>query len=120
MGRSAFSLLAVAAALLVCVASAEFRKVYALGEGEPLKLVRSPFPPSRVDFYRASLPIQAQVIPEGPSCMTIRWDPENSRFQYLRFGFGRSDLEGLLLDLGIARYAISGDPELLGTELPCD
>ena len=98
----------------------EFRKVYALGEGEPLKLVRPPFVRSRMDFYRTSHPMQAHAIPEGPNHMTVWWDPENSRFEYLTFGFGRSDLEGLLLDLGIARYAISGDPELLGTGVRCD
>ncbi|TAM51680.1 MAG: TonB family protein [Acidobacteria bacterium] len=99
---------------------AEFKKVYALREGEPLKLVRPPFPASRMDFYRTSNPRQAEAIPEGPSHMTARWNGESGRLEPQSFGFGGFNLEGLLLSLGIARYAISGDTSLLDTELPCD
>lgn len=52
--------------------------------------------------------------------MTVRWDTGNGRFECWSVSFGGSNLEGLLLSLGIDRYAISGDPELLGTEVPCD
>ncbi len=100
--------------------AAEFKKVYALDEGEVLKLVRPPFPTSRMDFYRASSPAQAQAIPEGPSQMTVRWDGESGRLECDGLRFGGSDLEGLLQSLGIARYAISGDTSLLDTEVPCD
>ncbi len=98
----------------------EFKMAYALNEGEVLKLVRPPFPPSRMDFYRTSNPGQAKAIPEGPSQMTVRWDGESGRLECERLRFGGSDLEGLLLSLGIARYAISADPGLLGAEVRCD
>jgi TonB family protein len=98
----------------------EFNQVYALGEGDALKLVHPPFLASRMDFYRTSNPGQAQAIPEGPSTMTVRWDTGSGRFEYSSFSFGRSNLEGLLLSLGIARYAISADLELLRTEVHCD
>ncbi|MDD5562256.1 MAG: TonB family protein [Thermoanaerobaculaceae bacterium] len=98
----------------------EFKKAYALNEGEVLKLVRPPFPLSRMDFYRTSNPGQAKAIPEGPSQMTVRWDGESGRLECEGLRFGGSDLEGLLQSLGIARYAISADPGLLGAEVRCD
>lgn len=98
----------------------QFKRAYALNEGEVLKLVRPPFPPSRMDFYRTSNPGQAKAIPEGPSQMTVRWDGESGRLECEGLRFGGSDLEGLLLSLGVARYATSADPGLLGAEVRCD
>jgi len=98
----------------------EFKLAYALGEGEVLKLVRPPFPPSRMDFYRTSSPHQAEAITEGPDVMTVVWEPGSGGFEYQAFHYGTPSLEGVLRGLGIARYAVSGDISLLRTAVPGD
>ncbi len=98
----------------------EFDRAYALGEGQALKLVRPPYPASRMDFYRTSSPSQALAIPEGPARMTVLWDPGSARLKRQEYCFGGSRLEGLLFSLRLESYAISSDRELLDTEVPCD
>ena len=52
---------------------AEFRKTYALAEGQAVKRIAPPFGPGRMEHYRVHDARQAQLLPEGPEFMWFRW-----------------------------------------------
>lgn len=101
----------------------DFRRIYALADGEALKRIGPPFPDCRMAFWRKTYPRIAHEDPRAAA-------------QYIRFKAGEfnywggtlggrvdsgSDLATILnMVAGVPRYLIEGDPALVETRVSGD
>jgi len=66
----------------------EMRNLYGLQPGQDVKVVRPPFHPVRLVWYRQENPFQAEQIPAGPDILYFRWQDEGMRYSGMTFGGG--------------------------------
>jgi RNA polymerase sigma factor (sigma-70 family) len=105
---------------------APFENLYKLKPNENLKLVRPPFIPQRLDFYRTgSVRGQSSSMPEGPDAFVITQTPTGElRTQMSRFGDPYSGRDALRAAVGIAprELELSNDfpADLLDRPMPGD
>lgn len=99
---------------------AEFRRAYRLEDGEILKRVTAPFPPSRKEYCQ-SLKVANGRMKHDKMSLSYRWDGKDVNVHSL----GGTDnepigcaLSRVLWDIGIPSQDIEGDPELLRRHVP--
>jgi hypothetical protein len=98
----------------------EMRKLYALDRDQDIKVVLPPFPPSRLAFYAATYPDQAQAIPAGPDAMYLRWEGDKLQIWGMTFGGGTDFPTLMRMAADIFPQEIEGDAELLKSHLAGD
>ncbi|MFA6240128.1 MAG: carboxypeptidase regulatory-like domain-containing protein [Candidatus Hydrogenedentales bacterium] len=97
-----------------------FDAVYRLNDGEIVRRVPPPFIPERLEYYRFTDRSQAEAIPSGPDFFHFRWDGELKKWG-CGFGFENGlSLVGIVGNLGVNRYEIEGEQELLDLCVPGD
>ena len=100
----------------------EMRNLYGLQPGQDIKVVRPPFHPVRLVWYKQENPFQAEQIPGGPDILYFRWQDEAMKYSGMTFGGGGGTEFPQLMDrlYGITPQDVEGDPELLKKKLPGD
>ena len=82
-------------------------EVYRLPDGRDLDLRSPPHPPERMVLYRTGNPMQARMVPGGPSMMTILWMGDRPTLWGAHFTSAEGiDLLSLMQTLGVRRGAV--------------
>ncbi|RJP33794.1 MAG: hypothetical protein C4527_03710 [Candidatus Omnitrophota bacterium] len=97
-----------------------FYAVYRLHDNEIMKRIPPPFIPERREYYCNEESSQAELIPNGPLLFVFHWDETLKRWGMSFGGETTPLLQVLTFALGISRYDIEGNEDVLNINMPGD